>query len=122
MGCAGAMSVVPKAGAADTFATGGSTTTFDVLVGEGMVLDGDGVAVVEGDVGVPLDDVIAGTGTAVEEAAVVPTAGEDAGGVTAAVTWLDTVTVPVEVDPEVQAEVRTTRPTAADTHADRRTA
>ena len=122
-GCAGAISVVPNAGAADTFATGGSTTTLAVLVVLGMVVDGDGLTVVDAGVGVLLATVIAGTETVVGEAAVVAAAEVVAAPVVAAVAELETVTVAMAPPPpEVHAEARTTTPMAADTRTDRRTA
>jgi hypothetical protein len=110
------MSVVPNAGVADTLATGGSTTTLDVLVVVGMVVDGDGLAVEDAVVSAAV--VMAGT----ETAALEPAAAVDAVGELAAVTWLDTVTVLAAGLPDVQDEASTATPIAADTSADRRTA
>ena len=73
------MSDAPKAGDADTLATGGRTATFEVLVVVGMLLDGElfeadveaDAPDVEADVEAGVEATMAGTDTAVLDAAVV---------------------------------------------------
>jgi hypothetical protein len=104
------MSSVPNAGEAVTLATGGRTTTFDVVVGAvGIALDGAATGLPAG--AELWTGVIDGTATSVDDAG-------------AALTATDVGAVEVELiavlPPDVQAEASTNNDASAATGTDRR--